>query len=257
MKNNRILALSGNDIFSGGGLSADLATYTLNGLHGFVAVTCLTALTENGFEVFPTDDAIFQHELDSLCDVDFAGIKIGLLPTVSVAEKVLDFIKQRPGVPVVLDPVLVCKETHDVAVSQLCQELIRFFPHVSVITPNLPEAELLAGQEIKTLEDMKAAAQKLHDLGAPAVIIKGGNRLSQDKAVDVFYDGQTFTVLENPVIQGQNAGAGCTFASSIASHLVKGDELLPAVESSKAFVYRAIAQADQYGVRQYEANQNN
>ena len=79
MKNNRILALSGNDIFSGGGLSADLATYTLNGLHGFVAVTCLTALTEKGFEVFPTDDTIFQHELDSLRDVEFAGIKIGLL----------------------------------------------------------------------------------------------------------------------------------------------------------------------------------
>ncbi|HFI5150244.1 TPA: PfkB family carbohydrate kinase [Streptococcus pneumoniae] len=209
MKNNRILALSGNDIFSGGGLSADLATYTLNGLHGFVAVTCLTALTEKGFEVFPTDDTIFQHELDSLRDVEFGGIKIGLLPT------------------------------------------------VSVITPNLPEAELLSGQEIKTLEDMKTAAQKLHDLGAPAVIIKGGNRLSQDKAVDVFYDGQTFTILENPVIQGQNAGAGCTFASSIASHLIKGDKLLPAVESSKAFVYRAIAQADQYGVRQYEANKNN
>ena len=69
MKNNRILALSGNDIFSGGGLSADLATYTLNGLHGFVAVTCLTALTEKGFEVFPTDDTIFQQELDSLRDV--------------------------------------------------------------------------------------------------------------------------------------------------------------------------------------------
>lgn len=89
MKNNRILALSGNDIFSGGGLSADLATYTLNGLHGFVAVTCLTALTEKGFEVFPTDDTIFQHELDSLRDVEFGGIKIGLLPTVSVAEKAL------------------------------------------------------------------------------------------------------------------------------------------------------------------------
>ena len=71
-------------------LSADLATYTLNGLHGFVAVTCLTALTEKGFEVFPTDDIIFQHELDSLRDVEFAGIKIGLLPTVSVAEKALD-----------------------------------------------------------------------------------------------------------------------------------------------------------------------
>ena len=257
MKNNRILALSGNDIFSGGGLAADLATYTLNGLHGFVAMTCLTALTENGFEVFPTDETIFQQQLDSLKSVDFGGIKIGLLPTVGVAEKALIFIKERSGVPVVLDPVLVCKETHDVAVSELCQELIRFFPYVSVITPNLPEAELLADQKIESLEDMKTAAKKLHDLGAPVVIIKGGNRLSQDKAVDVFYDGENFTILENPVIQGQNAAAGCTFASSIASQLVKGEELLPAIESSKAFVYRAIAQADQYGVRQYEANQNN
>ena len=256
MKNNRILALSGNDIFSGGGLAADLATYTLNGLHGFVAVTCLTALTENGFEVFSTEDTIFQQELDSLAKVECGGIKIGLLPTVSVAEKALNFIKSRPGVPVFLDPVLVCKETHDVAVSELCQELIRFFPYISILTPNLPEAELLADQKIETLEDMKQAAQKLHSLGAPAVVIKGGNRLSQDKALDVFYDGKNFTVLENPVIEGQNAGAGCTFASSIASQLVKGEELLPAVESSKAFVYRAIAQADQYGVRQYEANQN-
>ena len=74
--------------------------------------------------------------------------------------------------------------------------------------------------------------------------------------MDVFYDGVNFTIFENPVLEGQNAGAGCTFASSIASQLVKGEELLPAIESSKAFVYRAIAQADQYGVRQYEANQN-
>ena len=77
-------------------MSADLATYTLNGLHGFVAVTCLTALTEKGFEVFPTDDTIFQHELDSLRDVEFGGIKIGLLPTVSVAEKALDFNQAMP-----------------------------------------------------------------------------------------------------------------------------------------------------------------
>ena len=89
------------------------------------------------------------------------------------------------------------------------------------------------------------------------MIIKGGNRLSQDKAVDVFYDGVNFTIFENPVIEGQNAGAGCTFASSIASQLVKGEGLLPAVESSKAFVYRAIAQADQYGVRQMKQTKNN
>ena len=256
MSNELILAISGNDIFSGGGLHADLATYTTNKQHGFVAVTCLTAMTENGFEVIPVDPTTFAQQLNSLKDVPFSAIKLGLLPNVQVADLALDYVKAHAEIPVVLDPVLVCKETHDVAVSQLCQELIRFFPYISILTPNLPEAELLADQKIETLEDMKQAAQKLHSLGAPAVVIKGGNRLSQDKALDVFYDGKNFTVLENPVIEGQNAGAGCTFASSIASQLVKGEELLPAVESSKAFVYRAIAQADQYGVRQYEANQN-
>ena len=116
-------------------LSSTLVPDAVKPVKSWVPSNFLTALTEKGFEVFPTDDTIFQHELNSLRDVEFAGIKIGLLPTVSVAEKALDFIKQRPGVPVVLDPVLVCKETHDVAVSELCQELIRFFPHVSVITP--------------------------------------------------------------------------------------------------------------------------
>ena len=83
-------------------------------------MTCLTALTENGFEVFPTDETIFQQQLDSLKSVDFGReLMIGLLPTVGVAEKALNFIKERTGVPVVLDPVLVCKETHDVAVSEL------------------------------------------------------------------------------------------------------------------------------------------
>lgn len=257
MKNNRILALSGNDIFSGGGLSADLATYTIYRLHGFVALTCLTAVTENGFEVIPTQEEVFQQQLDSLADVAFAGIKLGLLPNVEIAEKALEFVRKRPETTLVLDPVLVCKETHDLAVSALCEELIRFFPYASIVTPNLPEAELLSGMKIDSLEDMKQAAQKLFQLGAKAVIIKGGNRLSQEKAIDVFYDGSDFTIFENPVLVGQNAGAGCTFASSIMSRLVLGDSLLQAVETSKAFVCRAISHADQYGVRQYETNENN
>ena len=85
MKTNYILALSGNDIFSGGGLHADLTTYTVHKLHGFVAVTCLTAMTEKGFEVFPTDSTIFAHQLTSLKNVPFSAIKIGLLPNVEIA----------------------------------------------------------------------------------------------------------------------------------------------------------------------------
>ena len=165
MSNELILAISGNDIFSGGGLHADLATYTTNKQHGFVAVTCLTAMTEHGFEVIPVDPTTFAQQLHSLKDV----------------------------------------------------ELIKFFPYVTIITPNLPEAEILTQRKIQSLDDMKEAARKLHELGAATVVVKGGNRLNKEKAIDVFYDGQDFTVFEEDVLEKNNTGAGCTFASSIAS----------------------------------------
>lgn len=252
MSNDLILAISGNDIFSGGGLHADLATYTVNQQHGFVAVTCLTAMTEKGFEVIPVDSTVFAQQLQSLKDVPFAGIKLGLLPNVQVAELALDFVKDNPEIPVVLDPVLVCKETHDVEVSALRDELIKFFPYASIITPNLPEAELLTQTSLKTLDDVKGAAQKLHELGAKNVVIKGGNRLNPETAIDVFYDGQDFTIIEEPVVTKNNTGAGCTFASSIASQLVKGDSVLEAVQTAKDFVYKAIQKSDNYGVVQYD-----
>jgi pyridoxine kinase len=252
MKTNYILALSGNDIFSGGGLHADLTTYTVHKLHGFVAVTCLTAMTEKGFEVFPTDSAIFAHQLTSLKNVPFSAIKIGLLPNVEIAEQALEVIQAHQDIPVVLDPVLVCKETHDTEVSQLRDELLKFFPYVTIITPNLAEAQLLIQRDIQTVEEMKQAARDLYELGAKHVVIKGGNRLDKDKAIDVYYDGQTIEVLESPILTSNNVGAGCTFASSIASQLLLGKDPLEAVRLSKEFVYRAIETSDEYGVVQYE-----
>lgn len=252
MKTNYILALSGNDIFSGGGLHADLTTYTVHKLHGFVAVTCLTAMTEKGFEVFPTDSTIFAHQLTSLKNVPFSAIKIGLLPNVEIAEQALEVIQAHQDIPVVLDPVLVCKETHDTEVSQLRDELLKFFPYVTIITPNLAEAQLLIQRDIQTVEEMKQAARDLYELGAKHVVIKGGNRLDKDKAIDVYYDGQTIEVLESPILTSNNVGAGCSFASSIASQLLLGKDPLEAVRLSKEFVYRAIETSDEYGVVQYE-----
>ena len=252
MKTNYILALSGNDIFSGGGLHADLTTYTVHKLHGFVAATCLTAMTEKGFEVFPTDSTIFAHQLTSLKNVPFSAIKIGLLPNVEIAEQAVEVIKAHQDIPVVLEPVLVCKETHYTEVSQLRDELLKFFPYVTIITPNLAEAQLLIQRDIQTVEEMKQAARDLYELGAKHVVIKGGNRLDKDKAIDVYYDGQTIEVLESPILTSNNVGAGCTFASSIASQLLLGKDPLEAVRLSKEFVYRAIETSDEYGVVQYE-----
>ncbi|MFS1664358.1 bifunctional hydroxymethylpyrimidine kinase/phosphomethylpyrimidine kinase [Streptococcus sp. zg-JUN1979] len=248
---HNILAISGNDIFSGGGLHADLTTFALNGLHGFLALSCLTVLTDKGFEVLPIDARQVKQQLDSLDEVSFQAIKIGLLPTVEVAKEVLAFIKNRTTTPVVLDPVLVCKEKHDLEVSQLRDELIKFFPFVTIITPNLVEAQLLTGMSITNLEDMKAACQRLHDLGAKEVVIKGGNRLDKETAIDVYYNGQTFDILESAVVDKNNIGAGCTFASSIATYLALGDGSLDAIKKAKVFVREAIEHSDEYGVVQY------
>ncbi len=141
MKNNRILALSVEMIFSGGGLSADLATYTLNGLCVVVAVTCLTALTEKGFEVFPTDDTIFQHELDSLRLMEYLGELILVFPTVSVAERRPWTFKQRPGVPVVLDLLSWSARKRMMALSVSSAESIRFFSLISVCTPIISQKQ--------------------------------------------------------------------------------------------------------------------
>ncbi|MCA1357339.1 bifunctional hydroxymethylpyrimidine kinase/phosphomethylpyrimidine kinase [Streptococcus iniae] len=251
MSNQYILAISGNDIFSGGGLHADLTTFTTSQLHGFLALTCLTAMTEKGFEVFPTDETVFNYQLDSLSEVPFSAIKIGLLPTPSLAKQTLRFIKTKSHLPIVLDPVLVCKESHDVEVNVLRDDLIAFFPYVSIITPNLVEAELLSQKTIKTIEDMKEAAQILYKLGAKQIVIKGGNRFSQEKAIDLFYDGNIFELLDYPILSQNNIGAGCTFASSIASHLAQEESSFDAVKEAKDFVYQAIIKADDYGVKQF------
>lgn len=252
MKSKYVLALSGNDIFSGGGLHADLTTYTVNGLHGFVAVTCLTAMTEAGFEVFPVEEDIFKKQVTSLQGVDFAAIKLGLLPNVVIARQALDVVRAYTDLPIVLDPVLVCKEKHDVEVNTLRDELLAFFPYVTIITPNLVEAELLTQRKIQNVEDMKEVARILHELGAQHVVIKGGNRLDQERAIDVYYDGTQYHVLESRVVEKNNTGAGCTFASSIASQLALGVGVFEAVKRSKDFVHRAIQASDEYGVVQYE-----
>jgi hydroxymethylpyrimidine/phosphomethylpyrimidine kinase len=161
-------------------------------------------MTDKGFEVFATDKAVFGHQLSSLKDVPLSGIKLGLLPNVDIAEQALDFVKVHDDLPVVLDPVLVCKESHDVEVSALRDELLKFFPHTAVITPNLAEAELLTQMPIKNLDDMKAAAKCLYHLGAKNVVVKGGTRLSSKRAIDVFFDGEKMEVLDYPLLANNN-----------------------------------------------------
>lgn len=255
MKTTNILTIAGNDILSGGGFQADLATFAAHRLYGFLAQTCMTAVTEQGFEIIPTPLDVFQKQLDSLQDIPFAAIKIGLLPTPEMMAAVLAFLKARAQIPVVLDPVLVFKENADEEIAQMSQQMLSLFQVADVITPNLKEAQLLSGKPVTNLAEMEEAAAVLQLLGARNVLIKGGARLGEEEAFDLLRkeDG-TLTYLKSPLLHRNNQGAGCTFASAVASQLALGKKVSEAAQAAKSFVYQAIAHSNQYGVVQYETD---
>ena len=252
----KVLAISGSDVLSGGGFQADLATYSQYGIYGFVAVTSIVTVAENasGFDIFPADIEVFKRQLDSLDDVAFDAIKIGLLPSLEIADLTLRFIQRHQDVSVILDPVLVFKENHDAEISQMTAKLLEFLPFVTVITPNLREAEMLSGMTITTVSDMKVAARALSGLGSRHTVIKGGSRLDKHFARDLYDDGSLSREFVKPIVARNNNGAGCTFASAIASNIARGKSVLTAVEQSKDFVYQAILNSNEYGVFQHDIN---
>lgn len=250
----KILAISGSDILSGGGFQADLATFAAHGCYGFVAVTALVTVGDagSGFEIEPVSTEVFKRQLKSLGDVPFDAIKIGLLPSVEIAELTLSFIQAHQELPIIFDPVLVFKENQDKAVSQMTVTLQSFLPYVTVITPNLREAEQLSGLPIRSVSELAKAARYLSERGSRHTVIKGGARLDKALAYDGYDDGQDFHLLSKPIVQGNNHGAGCTFASALACQMARGETVLTAVKKSKAFVYQAILQATEYGVFQHD-----
>lgn len=250
MKTNYILTIAGSDVLSGGGFQADLATFTVNGLYGFVAQTCMTTVYDNSFEIIPTSAQLFKKQLMSLSNVPFSAIKIGLIPTKEIAEQVLSFLEYHQEIPVVLDPVLVFKENNDVSISTMKEEMIKLLSYARVVTPNLRESEILSGITITNLSDMKKAAKVIYNLGAKHLVIKGGSRLDKHQALDLYYDGREMLELSTPLLHRNNNGAGCTFASMIASQLALEKTPQEAVARAKTFVYHAIEHSNEYGVTQ-------
>ena len=178
---------------------------------------------------------ILNDQLNTIKDnLSLDGIKLGLIHQLESLEIVKSFLRSFDG-PIVLDPVMAFKETDHVYNDSYREKLIELFPFATVITPNLKEAELLSQQKISNPTEMEQAAKKIIDLGAQSVVIKGGQRLSGN------YNGETFQYFSKPKLSNVTInGAGCTFASAIASNLVLGKDLVNAIEDSKEYVYQGI-----------------
>ncbi|MGM0123976.1 phosphomethylpyrimidine kinase [Enterococcus sp. AZ194] len=236
-----ILTIAGSDTLAGGGLQSDIKTFENYHIFGVTAITCLATVDKEGFQIYDLPASLFKSQLSTIKEaMELSAIKIGLIHQLESVAAVKDFITDFDG-PVVLDPVLAFKEGESIYHKNYREALIQLFPYATIITPNLKEAELLCEMKITTLADMEQAARKLIAMGAKAVVIKGGQRLTGEEAADVYFDENEFTILTNPKLTTSTVnGAGCSFASAITANLVLGNQLFVSVQRSKAFVFEAI-----------------
>src|SRR5881396_2590225 len=230
-----LLTIAGFDPSCGAGTAADLKTFAAHGCYGVAAVTSLTVQNTQGVEtVHNTPSAELWAQLEVLAkDCDIAAVKIGMLGNRGNAVVVGEFLDAHKFAHVVLDPVMKSSTGTELldagGVKYVATELLK---RASVFTPNVPEAELLTGLEIKDLAAMEAAARKLVEMGARAVIVKGGH---MERAVDVLFDGtEIFQLAGDRVKEETLHGTGCTFASAFAAQLAAGRPLFEAATLAKA-----------------------
>ncbi len=245
----RALTIAGSDSGGGAGIQADLKTFSAFQVFGMSVITAVTAQNSVGVQgVENLPPAFVAQQLRSvLSDFGADAAKCGMLSTGAIIEAVAAALEEHPIERLVVDPVMVAKSGDSLLRPDACEALVkRVLPLALVVTPNLPEAEALAGMAVTTRGEMEEAAQRIHALGPRSVLVKGGHL--KGEAVDVLWNGRTFTAFSAPRIDSPNThGTGCTFSAAIAAGLSRGRPLAEAVREAKAYVTAAIREGFQAG----------
>jgi hydroxymethylpyrimidine/phosphomethylpyrimidine kinase len=247
----RVLIIAGSDSGGGAGIQADIKTVTMLDAFAMTAITALTAQNTDGvFGVLPIAPDFIRRQIEVvLDDIGADALKTGMLHNAAVIETVAAVIAERAAaVPLVVDPVMVAKGGAPLIEPGAFDALKRLLvPRAAVLTPNLPEAEILAGHAIGDLAAMHRTAEELLGLGCDAVLLKGGH-LPGDTVYDVLATATGRRVWDSPRIDSRHThGTGCTLASAIAAGLAQGMAIEPAVKRARAYVQRAIASAPGLG----------
>lgn len=247
MTMKKALTIAGSDSSGGAGIQADLKTFQELGVYGMTALTTIVAMDPKNHwhhQVFPQAVSTVEAQLETILSVGVDALKTGMLGSVEVIELAARKIKEFDLKNVVVDPVMVCKGEDEVLFPEHTVAYREsLLPLATVTTPNLFEASQLAGmQTITTIEQMKKAAEKIHQLGVQYVIIKGGSKLhGTEKAIDLVFDGKEHMIIENELIQtSYTHGAGCTFAAAITAELAQGRSVQEAIFVAKDFITEAI-----------------
>lgn len=244
------LTIAGSDSGSGAGIQADLKTFAAFGVYGLTVITAVTAQNTIGVRaVQEIDPAVIAAQLDAVAeDFSIGALKTGMLSSAAIIEAVVDGVTRHELRSLVVDPVMVAKSGDRLlrpdAVDALRKKLL---PLARVVTPNIPEAEVLAGRSIRTREDRVVAARRIMEFGVQAVVIKGGHT-GDDPVVDLLVDPEGVHEYQAKRIATTSThGTGCTFSAAIAASLAQGADLPSAVGRAREYLTRALAAAPGIG----------
>lgn len=244
MKIYKALTIAGSDSGGGAGIQADLKTFQELGVFGMSALTAVTAQNTLGVQaVYPMTAEAVSSQIDSIgTDMGTDALKTGMLFNAEIIQAVSEKVVKYNWKKVVVDPVMIAKGGASLLQNEAIFALKKYLlPISTIITPNIPEAEVLTEMRIETLEDKKLAAKRLIELGVKNVVIKGGHDENKDEAIDVLFDGYEFFYLTSKRVQTKNThGTGCTFSAALTAELAKGTSLFEAVSTAKQFIQAAI-----------------
>lgn len=239
----RVLTIAGSDSGGGAGIEADLKTFTVLQTFGMAAITSVTAQNTEGVTgVHDVPPDMVAKQIDAVAtDIGVDAAKSGMLSNAGIIEAVADAIERHAIPHYVLDPVMVSETGHALLDPDAVDILVRrLMPLAQVVTPNAAEAEALCGVAVRDERSMRDAARAIHELGARAVLVKGGH-VSGAEAVDVLFDGAEFIRVTAPRIETRNThGTGCTYSAAIAAMLARGVDLTESVRAAKRYVTEAI-----------------
>jgi len=243
------LTIAGSDSGGGAGIQADLKTFAVLGIHGTSAITAITAQNTTGVtDILELPTSLIREQIAVVVDdIGVHAAKTGMLSSAAIIATVADAVERYGIGNLVVDPVMVAKGgaklLRDDAVTAMRDLLM---PLAAVVTPNLPEAQVLLGREITTLDERRRAARDLVAMGARSAVVKGGH--AEGDVVDVFFDGRQLIELSAERIETPNThGSGCVFSAAITAGIALGMEPLEAVRRAKTFITQAIASSIEIG----------
>ena len=252
-KYNRVLTIAGSDSGGGAGIQADIKAISAMGCYAASAITAVTVQNTIGVQsVHPIPLEILEGQIDAvLSDIGADSIKIGMLHSAEVVELVSDKIECYGIRNIVLDPVMVSTSGHRL-IEECAVDVIkkRLLPLATVVTPNLPEAEILIGRKITGEHEFKAVAEELADCYGVSVLLKAGH-LNNETLTDYFYNSEdkTLTLMPSKRVNTQNThGTGCSLSSAFAAALAKGEDLTSAAKSAKKYIEQAIISGAEYEI---------